>query len=189
MVAYQLVGLVPFATQDDGVARSRAPDREVDGTCAIEKDEVPARCRREVRRSKLHASARDKTCNDGSRDLESGLPSRVVVRHNHYVGAGSSGFPHQTALRSIAIAAAPEDGKHPPARESTNGRQDTYEGVGCVGVVDEHDHVVVTRLAAFEPPRRADFVAKCAGRARYVEIEGDDDAERYEEVLQVVRAE
>ena len=82
------------------------------------------------------------------------LAARIVVGDDDEIGAARGDFAHQRPLALVAVAAAAEDDDQPALGQRTQRREDLFQRVGLVGVIDE-DRRAVAGADEFEPPRRA----------------------------------
>ena len=123
----RLAGLVALAGDDDDVAGRGRGERGGDGHAAVELDRDRGRTRGEAGE-------------DGIGDRLRILRSRVVGGEHRDVGGVAHRRAHQRALGGVAVAPAPEDAHHPPAGagQGAGGGQHAAEGIGRVGVVDQH---------------------------------------------------
>ncbi len=109
----------------------------------------------------MRAAARP--CQDLRADRGGILAARIVVRHDHDIGALRGDLAHHRPLAAIAVAAAAEDDDQPPGRQRAQRREHFLQRVGLVRVVDEDRRAVAladesraapARPATFRAPQR-----------------------------------
>ena len=67
-----------------------------------------------------------------------GLGAGVVGGDDDEVRQVRRNLAHEGPLGPVPVPAAPEEGHHPPPGEAPQGGEHIGQGVGGVGVVDEH---------------------------------------------------
>src|SRR5437763_4829900 len=149
LCADDLVVLVPFARDDDEVARARLFDCASDGLATVNDFKVrSARC----------AQARFNVAQDVFRVFR----ARVVGRTYDDVAQTRRGLAHRRALRSVAVAAAAEHSYDPTARHAARRPQNVSERVVRVRVVNHNSEAARIRHA-LEASRRSRASAQSLG--------------------------
>ena len=128
--------LVALAGDQDGVARPGHGQGGPDGGPPVDLDQEPAR-------PGAAGDALGHLVDDRLRVLGAGV---VGGDHGH-VGQPPGDLAHQRPLGPVAVAAAAEDHDHPAAGDRPGRPEQVVEGVGGVGVVDQHGE----RLAGVDP--------------------------------------
>ena len=119
---------------------------------------------------------------DGGADRRRCFGARIVVGDDDGIGELGGGRAHQGALARIAVAAAAEQHHEAPLGVGTQRAEHGGQGVGGVGVVDEHRGAVRASRDELQSAGRAPQSGQRIERRGRGHAGGDGEAQRGEQV-------
>ncbi len=162
----------------------RGAERELDRASAVDTGEIAALGRVELFRG--HAAHRRQPDFDVREDRLGVFGAGIVTGRDGPVAIARHRFGHRRPFFAIAVAPAAEHRDEAPRRERAHRREQLVDGVGRVGVVDEHGGASITVFVdAFETPRNLRAARDSAHRIVAVDAEGLGDSAGDEQVVEV----